>query len=247
MPPPNLASIRQQLERTVGPAPWYWKTFPAFRSLSGQRFVWTHHGDQGPVAYVVSLAPDQETEPEPDKPRLALNTYCRPFVVPPHYLGVWCPEVRSIRLACFDPDQLEAFDLAEIAGWFKQSSDRIYAKTPPVAEFEVPLTLSPGMHKIDVPRELAAVDEVIVPTSYKTMANDDPAFALFVLYLQAGLVEVLPQKWFTASQYQVGKQWISRAARDEESHRIFGECFGVGSFLLEEDGCRLAEWMERRA
>src|SRR6202041_2905394 len=80
----------------------------------------------------------------------------------------------------------------------------------------------------------------IVPTSYKAMSNDDPAFALFVLYLQAGLVEVLPQQWFTASQYQVGKQWISRAARDEESHRVFGECFGVGSFLLEEDGCRLA-------
>ncbi len=147
---------------------------------------------------------------------------------------------------CFDPDQLQAFDLAEIAGWFKQSSDRIYAKTPPIAEFEVPLTLGPGMHKIDVPPELATVDEADRPTSYKAMSNDDPAFALFVFYLQAGLVEVLPQRWFTASQYQVGKQWISRAARDEESHRIFGECFGVGSFLLEEDGCRLAEWMERR-
>jgi hypothetical protein len=182
MPTPNLASIRQQLEHAVGPAPWYWKTFPAFRALSGQRFVWTHQGDQGPVAYVVSLAHEQE----PDKPRLALNTYCRPFVVPPERLGIWCPEGRSIRLACFDPEQLEAFDLAEIAGWFKQSSDRIYAKTPPVAEFEVPLTLSPGMHKIDVPAELAAVDEVIVPTSYKAMSNDDPAFALFVLYRKNG-------------------------------------------------------------
>jgi hypothetical protein len=251
MPTPNLFSIRQQLERAVGPAPWYWKTFPAFRSPSGQRFVWTHQGDQGPVAYVVSLAPgslapDQETEQERDQPRLALNTYCRPFVISPERLGIWCPEGRSIRLVCFDPDQLEPFDLAEIAGWFKQSSDRIYAKTPPVAEFEVPLILSAGMHKIEVPAELAAVDEVIVPTSYKAMSNDDPAFALFVFYLQAGLVEVLPQKWFTASQYQVGKQWISRAARDQESHRIFGECFGVGSFVLEEDGCRLAEWMEKR-
>jgi hypothetical protein len=148
--------------------------------------------------------------------------------------------------ATFSWDLVQGFDLAEIAGWFKQSSDRIYARTPPVADFELPLTLSAGMHKIDVPRELATVDELIVPTSYRTMSKDDPAFALFVLYLQAGLVEVLPQKWFTASQYQVGKQWISRAARDEESHRIFGECIEVGSFLLEEDGCRLAEWMERR-
>jgi hypothetical protein len=240
---PNSATIRQRLESTIGPAPWYWKTFPAFQSQSGQRFLWTHQGDQGPVAYVISLA----LQGEADKPRLALNTYCRPFGISPEHFGIWCPEGRSIRIVCFDPDQLEAFDLAEIAGWFKQSSDRIYAKTAPIAEFEVPLTLTPGMHKIEVPPELATVDELIVPTSYKAMSNDDPAFALFVFYLQAGLVEVLPQKWFTASQYQVGKQWISRAARDEESHRIFGECFGVGSFLLEEDGCRLAEWMERRA
>lgn len=243
MATPNLTSIRQQLERTVGPAPWYWKTFPAFLSVSGQRFVWTHHSDQGAVGYVVTMALEQE----PDRPRLALNTYCRPFVASPHGLGIWCPEGRNIRLACFDADQLKAFDLAEIAGWFKQSSDRIYSATPPLADFELPLTLPPGMHKIDVPPELAAVDELIVPTSYKAMTNDEPAFALFVVYLQAGLVEVLPQKWFTAAQYQVGKQWISRAGRDQESHRIFGECFGAGTFLLEEDGCRLAEWMERRA
>jgi hypothetical protein len=242
MPAPNPASIRQQLERTVGPTPWYWRTFPAFRSIAGQRFVWTHHGSEGPVGYLVTLALEQEA----DKLRLALNTYCRPFAVSSQYLGIWCPEARSIRLTCFDPDQLKAFDLAEIAGWFKQSADRIYSATPPLADFEVPLALAPGMHKIDVPPEMASVDELIVPTSYKAVSSDDPAFALFVFYLQAGLVEVLPQRWFTAAQYQVGKQWISRAARDPDSHRIFGECFGAGTFLLEEDGCHLAEWMDKR-
>jgi hypothetical protein len=243
MPSPNPAFLRQQIESTVGPAPWYWKTFPDFRSLAGQRFVWTHHGEQGPVGYLVSLALEQE----PDKPRLALNTYCRPFLVPPHFLGIWCPEGRTIRLTCFDPDQLKAFDLAEVAGWFKQSADRVYAVTAPVADFEIPVTLPPGTHKVDVPTELKTVDELIVPTSYKAMSNDDPAFALFVLYLQAGLVEVLPQKWFTAAKYEVGRQWIPRAARDAESHRIFGECYEVGTFLLEEDGCHLAEWVEEKS
>ena len=185
-------------------------------------------------------------EQEPDKPRLALNTYCRPFFAPPNYLGVWCPEGRSIRLACFDPDSLKAFAMAELAGWFKQSPDRIYAHTEPVADFEVPLDLGPGTHKIEVPPELAMVEELIVPTSYKAMSNDDPAFALFVFYLHGGLVEVLPQKWLTAAQYEVGQQWITRAARDPESHRIVGECFGVGTFVLEEDGCRLERWLERR-
>src|SRR5580704_11572556 len=241
MPTPNFTTLRQQLDRTIGPVPWYWKTLPAFQSHSGQRFVWTHHGEEGPTAYLVTLGLEQE----PDKPRLALNTYCRPFFVAPSYVGIWCPEGRRLRFTCFDPDTLKAFDIAELAGWFKQSSDRIYAKTGPVADFEVPLDLAPGTHKIKVPPEFAMVEELIVPTSYKAMSNDDPAFALFVFYLHAGLVEVLPQRWFTAAQYRVGQQWITRAVRDPESHRIVGECFGVGTFLLEEDGCRLAEWVSR--
>lgn len=234
--------LRQILASAVGPAPWYWKTFPPLRSLDSQHFVWTHHGEQGPIGHLVTLGLEQQT----DHARLALNTYCRPFPVAPHFLGIWCPEGRNIRLTCFDPDQLKAFDLAEVAGWFKPSAERIYAATAPVADFEVPLDLSPGIHQIEVPPELQSVDEIIVPSSYKAMSNDDPAFAIFVLYLRAGLVEVLPQKWFTAAQYRVGQQWITRAARDPESRRIFGECHGVGTFLLEEDGCRLAEWLERK-
>ncbi len=243
MPTPSHSTIRQQLESTIGPAPWYWKTFPAFRSQSRQKFTWTHHGSEGPLAYVITLA----LQSEPDKPRLALNTYCRPFLLDATSLGVWCPEGRNLRLCNFNPDQLKAFDLSEIAGWFKQSSERIFSATPPLSELEVPVALGAGTHKIEVPAELAQLDELIVPTSYRAMSNDDPAFALFVLYLRAGLVEVLPQQWFTAAQYQIGPQWISRAARDAESHRIFGECFGVGTFLLEDDGCRLAEWVEKAA
>jgi hypothetical protein len=206
-----------------------------------QHFIWTHHGETGPIAHLVTLGLEQES----NLARLALNTYCRPFLVPPHFVGIWCPEGRSIRVTCFDPDQLKAFDLAEVAGWFKQSSERIYAATAPIADFEIPLSLAPGTHKIEAPAELRTVDELIIPSSYKAASNDDPAFALFILYLQAGLVEVLPQKWFTPAQYQVGRQWITRAARDPESHRIFGECFGVGIFLLDENSGRLSEWITR--
>lgn len=243
MPEPDTARLRELLKQTIGPAPWYWQTFPVLRSRAGQRFVWTHQGDQGSLAYVITLA----REHEPEKPRLALNTYCRPFLVPPHYLGVWCPQGRNLRFTCLDPDQLKDFDLSELAGWFKQSHERIYSATEPIAEFEVPVALVAGTHKVDVPAELATVEELIVPTNYKAMSNDDPAFALFTVYLHAGLVEVLPQKWFTGAQYDVGRQWIPRALRDPESHRIVGECFGVGTFLLEEDGCRLEHWIEKRS
>jgi hypothetical protein len=35
----NASRVREILSKTVGPAPWYWKTFPALHSLAGQRFV----------------------------------------------------------------------------------------------------------------------------------------------------------------------------------------------------------------
>jgi hypothetical protein len=239
----STSRLRDLLNQTIGPAPWYWETFPKLSSASGQRFVWTHQGNQGALGYLVSL----NAEGEADKPLLALNTYCRPFLVPPSSLGIWCPEGRSLRLTCFDPTQLKPFDFAEVAGWFKQSSERIYSVTPPVAELEVPLALGAGTHKIDVPSELQSVEELVVPTSCSAKNVSDPAFALYVFYLHGGLVEVLPQRWFTAAQYEVGRQWIPRAARDPESQRIVGECFGVGSFMLEEDGERLDKWIERNS
>jgi len=241
MSEPNTARLRELLKKTIGPAPWYWQGFPSFRSVAGQRFFWTHHGSEGSVAYIVSLALEQE----PDRPRLALNTYCRPFLVPPHFLGVWAPLGRHLRFSCFDPDQLKSFDISELAGWFKQSSDRIYAATSPMAEFEIPVGLDAGLHKIDVPPEFGGVESLVVPSSYKAMGPDDPAFALFAIDFQERQVEVLPQKWFTAAQYDVGRKWIPRAARDPDSGQIVGECFGVGTFLLEEDGCRLARWIDK--
>lgn len=237
----NTSRFKDLLAHAVGPAPWYWKTFQPFSTDADGKLDWTHHGEQGAIAHLVTLGSPQD----PNRATLALNTYCRPFLVPPNLVGIWCPEGRSIRITCFEPNQLKAFDLAEVAGWFKRSADRIYAATPPVADFEVPLALERGTHTIDVPDPLKGVDELIVPTSYRALSNDDPAFALFVFYLQANLVEVLPQLWFTTAQYQVGNQWITRAARDPESHRLVGECFGVGQFLLEKDGCHLAEWIER--
>ena len=237
----DTASLKEQLDRTIGPAPWYWETFPMITTTSRQRFVWKHHGEQGALGYVVSLG----TEEEPHLGRLALNTYCRPFLISSGKLGVWCPEGGSLRFTCFDIENLKTFDLAEIAGWFKQSADRIYSATEPLADVEVPIHLAPGTHSIDVPPELREVEELIVPTTYAADGMDDPAMALFIFYFQAGLVEVLPQRWFTAAQYTIGHQWITRAARDLQSHRIFGECFGAGSFLLQDDGVRLERWLEK--
>src|SRR5260370_41860810 len=118
--PFKSARLREDLASVTGPVAWYWQAFPPLTSAAGQRFVWTYHGESGPLAYLVSLALEREA----DKPRLALNTYARPFLVPPTHVGVWRPERPSIRLLWFDPDHTEAFDFAESAWWVKQSCGR---------------------------------------------------------------------------------------------------------------------------
>ena len=190
----NSSRLLDAVSSAVGPAPWHWKTFPSFTSSTGRRFVWTHHGEQGALAHLVTL----NLENAGDQPRLALNTYCRPFLVPPSRLGIWCPEGQNIRLLCFSPDEMSPFDLSEVAGWFKQSSERIYAATPPICDCEISTQLPAGVNEIKIPEELQTVDELMVTTSRATRNLDDPAFALYVFYPHAGLVEVLPQKWYTA-------------------------------------------------
>ncbi len=223
----------------TGPAPWFWQTFPHVRGASGKNYEWRYGGDQGDLAYLITL----HLSDEPRRPRLALNTYCRPFLLGDGMFGVWCPEGRNLRFVAFDPDSLKSFDFVEIVGWFKNSAERIFALTPPVAEFEVSLTLAPGTHPLKVPERFHGLDELLVPTSYKAMANTDPAVAIFILYLQAGLIEVLPQNWITSATHDIANNWITRATRDPQSHRIVGEMSKVGPFELQSNGRDFQRWL----
>jgi hypothetical protein len=228
------------LQNSTGPSPWYWNTFPSLQSKSGQRFAWTFHGEQGDLAYLVTLG----LESEPHRPRLALNTFCVPFTIGPDRLGIWCPEPGALRLMCFDPEQLVGFSFNVIVGWFKQSAEKVYSATEPLAEFELSTRLPEGTHKIEVPEEFRNLDELLLVASRAAKTRDDAASSVFVLYPQAGLVHVLPQRWFTANKYEVGKQWIARVVRDPETQRILGDGVRMGSFQLSDDGGEIDEWME---
>ena len=149
---------RETIENAVGPTPWYWETFPAITGVSGHSFQWRYHGDEGELPYLVTLGLPREQEAA----RLALNTYCRPFLIGPNRFGIWCPEPRTIRLLCFDPDQLKVFSLVDIVGWFKQSTERVYSATEPLAEFEVSSALPAGVHKVEVPPEFHSMDELLL-------------------------------------------------------------------------------------
>jgi hypothetical protein len=242
MPPLHPQSNRLQriLKQTVGPAPWFWETFPELRDSAGQIYSWHYHGSDGQLAYLVTL----HRRSEPDTPRLALNSYCRPFLAEPGRLGIWCPDGRDLRFVLFELEALKTFQYEEIAGWFKPSPERIYSATPPLTEFAVSAMLKEGTHPIEVPVELQSVEELLIPAQYGAKTKDDAAAAVYVVYPHAGLVEVLPQRWFTPNQFDVGMQWITRLARDPVSHHIIGEAMRFGSFELTEDGRELSAMIE---
>lgn len=229
------------LQLATGPAPWFWESFPAVVANSRQKFVWRHHGNEGQLAHIVTLALAQQ----PDQPRLALNTFCTPFLIPGGRLGLWCPEPRQLRLLCFDPDQLAAFPIEEIVGWFKQSNEKVYSATEPLDELHVSTSLPAGTHPLDVPEPFRAVDELLAVASRPARTKDDPACSIFGLYLQAGLVEVLPQPWFTPNSHDVGRQWITHLTRDPMSHRILGAGTRMGAFELTASGDAIADWLAK--
>jgi hypothetical protein len=231
--------LNKLVQSTTGPAPWFWETFPEVHGGGSRRYRWRFHGQQEGLNFLVTL----HGEGEPDKPRLALNTYCRPFPIDNGKIGVWCPEGRTIRFVCFEPDRMQTFSFEEIAGWFSASSERMYATTPPAAEFEVDAQLEPGTHALHVPESFRVVDELLAPSTYKSIEKNDPALAIFVMYPQAGLLEVLPQNWITRETYDVANHWITRAARDPETHRIVGELSRAGIFELAESGRDFSRWL----
>lgn len=231
--------LNKLVQSTTGPAPWFWETFPEVHGGGPRRYRWRFHGHEEGLNFLVTL----HGEGEPERPRLALNTYCRPFPIDENRMGVWCPEEYMLRFACFEPDRMRAFGFEEIAGWFPASSEHIYAATPPLAEFTVSTELAAGMHPIEVPADFRAVDELLVPCNYTAASLSDPAFAIFVVYPQAGLVEVLPQNWLTGENWSVATHWITRAARDPETHCIVGELSRAGAFELAENGRDFARWL----
>jgi hypothetical protein len=219
----------------------------------GQRYAWTQHSEIE-IENLVTLhgVPNEagfaslgwERRQEPNATLLALNTYCRPFLIPESRLGIWCPEPGYLRLLCFDPDQLAPFPMRDVAGWFKRSQERIYSASAPLAEFEISARLAAGKHAVDVPTEFRDIDELLLVGSYPAASKDDAACAILELHPRAGEVTVLPQTWFTAGKYDLGYQWITRVTRDAPTGRIIGGGIRIGNFELTEDGTGLEKWLE---
>ncbi|HWR13400.1 MAG TPA: hypothetical protein VN577_01125 [Terriglobales bacterium] len=227
----DRARMLQLIGKFTGPAPWYLQSFPEVKGCE-----WIHHGNSGPLAHLVTL---NELGRKND-PLLALNIYCTPFLLPDGKLGIWHPDGRkTIRLLAFDLAQLKHFPLEEIAGWFGNSGDSVYSVVAPLADFEFNTDQSEGTHPITVPAEFSSLEELAMTVNVRRDTGQEPSCAIFILYAHAGLLEVLPQHWFTDTKTDTGYQWITRVGRDPVTHRLIGDGIRISPFCLTEDGKNL--------
>ena len=238
---------RQLIEKAVGPAPWYWQTFPEVTGASGKKYIWRYHGEAGPVGYLVTLNLRQS----PDTAVLALNSSCRPFPIGDRQFGVWCEEQPFsrgekpyVRVMSFDPDALAPFPLEDVAGWFKQSNDKVYAATAPSADFEIACGLAPGAHTVAIPEAFREAGELLMPTNRRPQDRGfDARTVIYVVRAQDQIVDVLPQKWFQ-EKFDGVYEWLARVTRDPSSGRLLGDGLRVPAFELADNGCDFGRWVE---
>jgi hypothetical protein len=70
---------------------------------------------------------------------------------------------------------------------------------------------------------------------------------LWELQPKIGKLEVSPQDWFNAGDFDRGYQWCTRAARDGVSGAIVGEGLRIGTFVLDGTGRKISKWLEKTA
>ena len=119
---------------------------------------------------------------------------------------------------------LKPFPLGEVAGWFKQSNERVYAATAPLAEFEVSCALPPGTHiTTGVARELHFF-ESHVGQQNKTVVEfvpEDTGVARYISFL-GNVVDQFPLGARLRMTYRVEDEGAVLLGRE----RLIGFRFG---------------------
>jgi len=230
----DLDRIKALIDTAIGPAPWYWQTFPTL--YSGERvFKWRSYGTTGKLAYVTVLE-----EEGVGKPLIALNTAVWPFAANQGYLGVWYSTGRydHVEVQTFKLDDLRVIkSFRARAQIFKKSlQNYLLHDSTPAESVQIPQGLSKGRHKGPVLESANTLTELLLLTS---PPGEGLVHSIYVWHPASGMIDVLPQKWFREEDIDPGYHWITRVARDPQTGHIVGGGIRILGFELDDSGMRL--------
>jgi len=212
--------ITDYLKNAVGPAPWYWKRFPKLQGKSNT-YSWVNGGHS--AIYLINNS-------KPDEIRFAVRMYTRVFPINSRLFGIWYEEKDRIVVSAYDPDSIE-FVLNSKVDPDSETYD-CYKQT--LASFSLRNDLEEGAHPASIPDCFLDIPEIFIVA---------PLYSIYAVNTEKGLIRVHPQKWFTASDYDFGYQWITAVTRNPDTGRLIGEGIRLDPFILTPDGCHIDQWL----
>jgi hypothetical protein len=163
--------VRRVIAAAVGPAPWYWTTFPTYR-LGDRRFVWrVEQDDRAPRPRLI--------EEGTTEPLLVVDIYTRAVVANPGCLAIWYPrgaagsiEVAAWRLSSLSPPPGVRFE-----GPPTGQTDRVpyRAASPPDERVSIPDRLPPGANQGPTATLLDEVPELFLLAGGPPVADSGSA------------------------------------------------------------------------
>jgi hypothetical protein len=149
-----------------------------------------------------------------------------------------------VRLAMIDTDRLEPIqDLAAVDAMVGYRKKPFYAERGVVATENLPIELEPGEHRLHLGDWYSDLPELLFLAHPSASPGAGVAINMFSVRPREGTISVLLQDWFNRGDYDIGYEWPTRVARDQETGRIYGEGFRLRPFLLSKDGRNVEKWL----
>jgi hypothetical protein len=250
----KYANFDDVMRQAPGPSPWYFRRDPPQVSGRTAAFRWCDAAADFPGVHDAigkTLLRDAS-----GRVRLMLDFHCYARQVCGNRLLIWyavdrneqSPANAFIHLRLFDVDSLPVVDeAADTCASMKRDGHQMWPPGDHIAHSTIPLTLEDGTHTFSFPEALQSVDELLVlahavRNGRSSNFHDEMHLCVYVLRPAESSIAVIPQDWFNRGGYDYGYQWVTRVARDPQTHRIFGEGIRIRSFVLNSTGRKIEHW-----
>ena len=229
-----MSEISEPLDRgSAGPAPWYWKTFPAFDERHEWRFV-----SAGPIGYpngnpVLFERPPRGIGQPEARPVLISRIYSRVMDLNGVHVLLWGPRRREgdLLVETFAVNELGPVETPAAA-----EREPLWTAAAPVLDHitiaqRLPAGRAPGRY---VARAASTDLEVLLLADGPSPR--EAATSIYVWRLASGSIDVIPLSWFREDTHDLGYEWITRVMRDPATGHILGDGFRLAPFELDAEG-----------
>lgn len=222
-------------DSVVGPAPWYWKTFPGLGTRYEWRFV-SRGGVGYPNGDAMLFELGATGQQDEARPVLIVRRYGRVLRANDGHLLLWGPRERKGDLLIETHSLPKLTTIQDVAPVEKDVmwTVRADAVDRVVIPQGLPEGRTPGRYAASAASTLSEILLLANGPSPQRAAT-----SIYAWHPGDGTVDVMPQTWFRDETHDLGYEWITRVARDSSTGHIFGDGIRIAPFELDAGGTLL--------